>query len=153
MATRRRVRALIVGAAVAAAAACSDGLNPFDPADVYVLRTVGGEPLPALGSQHGDVTVHIVADTLRLRLNGSGSHSGVQRIVSPGSGPDGNLIPQSGDFTYEQVGDRVEITFACPPNALCIRGPHIVGRLVGDILEVELSLGLRVPQIFERVSD
>jgi hypothetical protein len=70
------VRNLLFAAiALAAVTACSDA-DPFGPQDIagaYVLRTVRGEPLPAVFWESDATRLRVFADTLRLNADGTGS--------------------------------------------------------------------------------
>jgi hypothetical protein len=148
----RRARAFVSGALLTVVIGCSDGgLNPFDIGDLYVLRTVGGEPLPAIVNQVGGVTLRVAGDTLRLRPNGTGIRSLVQ-LLEPATSDAPETVRSSSSFTYVIAGDDLRIDFACPPEASCIRGPHIVGRLDGDLLVAEHQRFPHLTQIYERVT-
>lgn len=151
MVTTRRARMFVSGAALVVLG-CSDGLNPFVPGDVYVLRSIAGDPLPAVGGQFGRITVRVVADTLRLLPNGTGVRSNAEFEEFPGDEVlVRRLAPQRSSFTYVRAGDRIEITLECPPEASCVPGPSMVGVLADGILEVERDPPRLGPQVYELV--
>jgi hypothetical protein len=139
---------------VLAVVACSDGLNPFVPGEVYVLRSIGGDPLPAVAGQFGSITLLVLADTLRLLPNGAGVRAQVEvQDFATDEVLLRDLVPRRSSFTYLRTGDRIEFTLACPPEASCVAGPNMVGLLEGNILEVELDPPRRGPQVYELVKN
>lgn len=69
-------------------------------------------------------------DTLVFRDD----HTGVRVRAVEAPGPDGGATSRREGFTYRGVGDAFEITYACPPNASCLGGPHYRARLVREEL-------------------
>ena len=60
------------------ALACSGDLGPGTlVSDTYVLEEVDGDPLPTVRASNEDYALYVVADTIRLRADGTGSSSGV----------------------------------------------------------------------------
>ena len=96
---------------------------------LYVLQRVAGAPLPTVLQTTDQVDIRVLSDTLLLRSDGTGVISGVREIVprEPGGPAEG---PRSIVTTFhsETGGGQIAITFDCPPNALCIQGPHMLAR-------------------------
>ena len=112
--------------------ACGSSTGPSETPGVYVLRQVADNPLPAILTENENYTTYVLADTLRLHGNGTGSVSEVLESV-----PVGSDLPAPGpmhiktDFTYTTTANGdLEITFLCPPMALCIAPPHLIARLI-----------------------
>jgi hypothetical protein len=65
----------LAAVALAAVTACADPLaiGPEDVAGTYVLRTVRGEPLPAVFWESDVTQLRVLADTLRLNADGTGN--------------------------------------------------------------------------------
>lgn len=147
-----RPRAALAAAALAAGlapAACDDPVRPGDLAGVYVLQSVAGDALPTVAYTTPGFAARVLADTLRLAADGTGSEA--RRAVNDPPAPDaGTPYATLSAFTYAVVGGRVEVTYVCPPNADCVAGPHLVARLEGGGLVVEQALAQRVPQVYAR---
>ena len=142
--------ALLLGAALG----CGDPLGPEDVADTFVLRRIGGDPLPAVSFAWADQTTRILADTLRLAADGQAAKVSVREIehlsLSEGEGRLETVRWES-QLRFRVVDGRIEAEYVCGPGALCVRPPHLVARRVGDELRVEYALGDRVPQLYVRV--
>lgn len=70
-------------------------------------------------------------DTLVFR----GDHTGERVRAFQASSPPGGAHSVRQPFTYRGVEAALELTFACPPNASCLAGPHYRARLVrGELL-------------------
>jgi hypothetical protein len=138
--------------ALALLASCGEPTNPARAAGLYVMRLVEDDALPARVFENESVRSTIVADTLRLRPDGTGTHVGVARtdfLYVADRGPETSRYSQ--ELVFRVVGPRVEIGFICPPNANCAPPPHLVAMLRDDGLQVEYAGGSRVPQRYERV--
>jgi len=138
---RFRRPALLIGCMVVALWGCREGLAPGEVMGTYVLAQVGDDPLPAVVFRDGSGVVRIIADTLRLRDAGRGSFVSV-RLIEQGSSAQLPVVPSrlESELTYRIVESRVEVTFACPPNALCAPGPHLIGQRVPRGMIVEQTL-------------
>jgi hypothetical protein len=141
------------------ASSCAQGDAPTggdqdrQGAGLYVLRSVAGYPPPVVANEVA--TLVVIADTIRLGSDGTGSESGVELLVD-------NTLPEGGlkqgyerEFNYRRTGHRIEVEFPCPPNALmlCIAPPHYVGTFTAGGLEFSFALYYRTPLVFERVGD
>ena len=135
IALSNRVTSVLLASATALlAAGCgSDPLAPSEVAGTYVLLSIDGNPLPADAGYSGpaDEAIEVVADTLRLAADGTGSIVTIQETIDyPASGDTSRTRLESTlHFTTSESG--IAITFDCPPNALmlCVAGPHMTARL------------------------
>jgi len=120
---------------------------------VYVLRTVAAAPLPAVVIDNGYAVVTFVADTLRLRPDGSGVQVIAERTRDAGQPEVART--ESRALSYSVVGDRIEISIVCPPTALMLGAapPHYRGALTRTGLRLERALEYRVPLLYERVAE
>jgi hypothetical protein len=140
---------------LSAATACESPLAPRAVAGTYILREVGGDPLPTVLSSNSDVIVHVLVDTLRLTALGVGTQIGL-RVLEPArpsiSAPDTFRVSER--FHFRMFDDRIEVTFDCPPGADCTSGPHLVlhPTTVG-LLGVGGTLVLRGPLDYGLVSN
>lgn len=138
--------------ATAGVLSCGESLGPGSFAGVYVLRAIGSDPLPAVVSSNENVTIFVLADTLRLASNGAGLQVGLRRIL-PAAGEPVDTIRIEWPLYYEAAPPgRIEVTYVCPPNALCTAGPHLVGGLTADGLYLEGAVPDGPPLSYERVS-
>jgi hypothetical protein len=137
---------------VFATLACHDSLAPRDVAGTYVLQSVAMEPLPAEIYRNDYVTVRVMADTLRLRPDGTGTMSG-SHVAEPRQEGMAPAAPTwwSGQVRFRIVDDDVEVTMICPPNANCAPGPHLTARRLDSGLRVHYAFGERVPRVYARV--
>ena len=139
-----RIRALVVGLVIAAG--CSNGVEPLR-GDLYVLLSISGVAVPAPYTATPSVNGRIIADTLAFDDKGGGT----RRTLYEGAGGASDLHRSEDRFTYTRAGDHVEIFIACPPNADCIPGPHLVGTFSNVGLTIETSALSRVPLVFSRI--
>jgi hypothetical protein len=107
----------------------NDPIAPSEVAGTYVLLSIDGNALPAAAGYQGpaDGAVIVIADTLRLAADGSGS---LVRVEQPF--PDPSSVERfESTLHYHTTQGGLEITFDCPPDALmlCVAGPHITARL------------------------
>jgi hypothetical protein len=83
---RTNFRALTIGAAfVVSAASCVEPLGPTDIAGTYVATRIAGAPLPSQ-QPLWDAVRFVIADTLQVEPNGTGTWVEVSEITG-GSGP------------------------------------------------------------------
>ena len=120
---------------------------------VYVLRSVAAAPLPAVVIDNGYAVVTFVADTLRLRPDGSGVQVIAERTRDAGQ-PEVEGM-QVRPLHYTVVGNRIEVSLVCPPTALmlCAAPPHYRGTLTTTGLRLERALEYRVPFVYELVDE
>jgi hypothetical protein len=147
-------RALVAAAALVgvAATACGDVLVPGDVAGRYALREIDGTPLPAVSFSSAEVTRRVHADTIRLGADGRGMEVSVVETTFAGGARHGPQRTET-QLGYRIVGGRVEISYACPPNANCVAGPHLIARYRDGALDVVYGFGDRAPVVFARVGD
>src|SRR5688500_16423188 len=121
-------RSLIAGAMLGAGLGCSDTLAPGDVKGLYVLQSVGADPLPAMLPTGGsNWQLRLIADTIVLRDDGSGVHVRWSQSFQSGS-PEPEPSRWEVELQYRIEGSAIEITFICPPNAMCTAGPHMIAR-------------------------
>ena len=123
----------------------NDPLAPLS-GDQYVLRSIAGVSLPAPYAPNPDHNERIVADTLAFQSNGSG----MRRTVYEGNPDPAARRLEESTFNWIGQGDRVEITFTCPPDALCIQGPHLAGTRSNSEIVITESAISRHPLVFAR---
>ena len=117
----------------------------------YVLQTVSGAPLPALGNGAHMTDFIIVADTLYLDAKGKG----IEVMVGSRPGVAG-VERQKVTFTLSTAAEGVVVVnYFCPDGGLvsCLAGPHHVGRLTALGLTYDSSAMYRSPMVYRRVSD
>ena len=147
-----RVRLLMLSIIASLGSGCRDGLGPGDVAGTYVLERVGGAPLPAEVFRDRHSVMQVVADTLRLRNDGMGRLTSVRVIRQLGSTPAPEIPTQlDSDLRFEVVGLRIDMHFACPIDAACMEGPHLVAHRSETGLIVGSSLVADAPLRYRRV--
>jgi len=138
---------LLVGTA-GGLVACSEAAGP-EYAEVHVLRSVAGDPLPAVYRDGDFATLHILADTLFLANDGTGREVRLSETVDKGDGST-NRYTSVTNFDYVLANGRIEIAYECADMGSCIAPPHLAGAVTITGIAVDLSLG-RVPLLFERL--
>lgn len=127
---------------LSAITSCDSVLQPEDIAMEYVL--LQATPM-VFGS--GVHQYEIVADTLRLAADGSGSE--VVVMVPTQGGPSFRRIDP---YVYRIRGDSLELTFVCPPDADCTPPPHFIGKVTDTGLSLRSPHDPRVRREYDRVS-
>lgn len=138
MPTRRRTFA-VLAALLFTVGACDLPLESESLAGTYALVSVSGAPLPAVlfdDEQHG--RLELVSQTLRLRGDGTGSMVDVTRHRPAGATATRPAESGETELRYRRNDDRLEISFVCPPNALCAEGPHLTGRATRESLQLSV---------------
>lgn len=132
---RSRISLVIPSLLALLAAGCdSDPVAPGKVAAEYVLESVNGGPLPAEKFDNGTFSFILLSETLRLEEDGSGIQESVhQTDFADPTKPD-HRSDSLFRLTYRLLGDRLEVSFYCPPEAICIMGPHLIGRMDGATL-------------------
>jgi len=116
----------------------------------YVLRSIDGTSLPALGNGESMQPFTVLADTIRLYSGGEG----LEIMVSQRAGEAARRQEQTFTVTAPSL-NRLDIDYGCndTPGALasCIAPPHhrLVTTATGLIID-ESAL-YRTPLVFERV--
>jgi hypothetical protein len=138
-------RQVATGLTFATALSCSGPTEPRHIAAAFALVRIAGEALPTYAYVTPGFPSTVIADTLRMNLDGTGASVSVERREPPA--PDApQLHRNESTFQYRIEGARVEISFDCPPLASCVAPPHMVGRLTGDGIRFDYVLSARVPQ-------
>jgi hypothetical protein len=140
--------ASLVGAVVGFVGCGSDAAAP-EIAQAYVLRSVAGDPLPAVFRDGDFTTLHLLADTLFLRTDGTGYEVRLQELVDKSDGST-NRYTSENNLEYTLQDGRIEIAYECADMGSCIAPPHLAGAVTITGIVFDLSLG-RVPLLFERL--
>jgi hypothetical protein len=125
---------------------CKSSLGPLK-GQLLILQSIEGIPLPAPYAENRNLDFRIIADTIALQTYDAGERR--TRIEVDGAG---NTRMDIESFSYVRTGDRVEITFPCPPNALCIKPPHLAGTLTESSFIVDQSVISRKPLVYRRMA-
>ena len=142
---------ILLIATLLGAVACRDRPGPADFAGAYALDLVGESMLPAVILSSESATMRLIADTLRLRADGTGSTASVWEMENPPDAPVRSFL--SSPLRFVVIGDRAEIEFICPINALCAEPPHRIARFSGQGLRVDDMLSDVDPYFYLRFSD
>jgi hypothetical protein len=137
-----------VAVALTAVTACAD--DPFGPQDVagaYVLRTVRGEPIPAVFWESDVTQLWVLADTLRLNADGTGSEIWLLEFKGQyASGPG-----RSESALQFQLRDgRLEGAYVCSGFCLAVVVP-IRGVFTGSGLRLDIAKHGEGPLEFDRI--
>lgn len=125
---------------------CKSSLAPLK-GELFVLQSIASVPLPAPYAENPNLDLRIIADTLGLT-----SFSAGERRTRVETDAAGNTRMDIEKFDYVRTGDHIEISFRCPPNALCIRPPHMVGTLTSESFVVDQSVVSRRPLVYRRMA-
>jgi hypothetical protein len=134
---------------------CGSSSDPNPTASsTYVLTRVSGDALPTVLASNEVGNIRVYADTILLAGDGTGSSRTTTEFIPTAPG-----IPNDGPETFTshlhyRIGlHRVEISFDCPPGADCVGGPHLVGELREDGLELQWGpmMNGREPMEYVRV--
>jgi hypothetical protein len=134
------MRSLLFGALLLIG--CDSGTAPLS-GDIYVLSTVKGLPLPTTYTDLTSFRVHV--DSMAFHANGTGERRSLWDSYQ------GTKEAQRSTFTYVRTGTRIEITFDCPNNALCIAGPHLAGTVDATSMTITESKMSFVPLVFAKL--
>jgi hypothetical protein len=132
-------------------AGCDGLLEPARvEATAWALESLDGAPIPAVSVANDWVTLLTRADTLRFS-----DGRGVNIVYWDAAYTSAEVADESGRtesaFSYRLREGRVEISVACPPNALCVAPPHMYAVPVDALLRVELAGGGGPVRIYRRV--
>src|SRR5688572_8360365 len=103
---------LVLACSLAGSVACDNPLQPSDVAGAYLLRTVRGDPIPALLWQAGGASMRLLSDTLVLNGDGTGyevwhtEFTDQLRITTGRS---------EHPFRFEIHDGQLEGAYVCPP--------------------------------------
>jgi hypothetical protein len=134
----------LVGLLVGLASTSCDSPTEFVLGSTYVMRSIAGDPLPAPWAPNDAVTGRMLGSSVLLTDDGKG------RYLATYEHDGGQTFQQNSELTYTRDGADIAITFTCPPDALCIAGPHLVGRILEDGLRITTSNVIRTPVMFDR---
>ncbi len=110
----------------------------------FVLDNINGQPIPAISFENDFSRYVALADIVVLTSQSRGYQSTRIRVEPPGGGSESETYASTTNFTYELASPLepgilsadIAITFDCPPNAGCIKGPHLTGRIEGSRLSL-----------------
>lgn len=128
--------------------------DPGGPAGVYVLRTVGADPLPTVVFTSEGVTASMIADTIFLHADGTGAIATVEHVRELRPTSEYSFRGES-PLLYEIAGDRLTAEIPCRDVitfAACVRPPHYTGAISTGTLDLDYALEFRVPMHYARVS-
>jgi hypothetical protein len=117
MRSSRSTIRLLLAFGLSVSVACDDPLRPKDVAGTYVLRSVRGDPLPALLWESDGARLRMVADTLVLNADGTGyevSHLEFTNALHTTAGR------HESPFTFAIRDGRLEGSYFCPPEVACL---------------------------------
>jgi hypothetical protein len=118
MPLRRHTRLASAVLALLAFTACDDDpLRPEDAAGAYVLRTVRGEPLPAVLWEGDGMQFRVLADTLHLNADGTGREIWLLELSGQRAAQSSRL---ERPLQFEIRDGRLEGTYLCPPSLYCL---------------------------------
>lgn len=151
-----QIRSVVVIAALAAFG-CSEKQEPTGTAELrrsetYVLRTIDGDPVPAVFNDSEIATERLLADTLILDHGGTGREVQLREVLDKTTGVM-NTYTVTNDLTFSVQDGRIEIAYECNDViifASCIAPPHLVGVVGSTGLLFDHALG-RTPLAFERI--
>ncbi len=148
---RRRLARKITLIALALPLACGEPLAPGDVVGTYALHNVAGDALPTVLYTNEFLTVRVLADTLRFTLDGRGSINTLRENDPRARDGPTQIDRWQTEFSYRVIEDRIEVAFDCPPNASCIKPPHLVLRETSTGLRADFALGARIPLFYRQV--
>jgi hypothetical protein len=140
-------RLLCASLFLVAGIAC-DPLSPEDVAGTYVVRTVRSEPLPVVLWETESDTVQLVADTVRLRRNGTGTEVSIYEMTGDVQHV-ANRLEQ--DIEFEIRDGRLDGGYTCRGLCTAIFVP-IRGVFTGEGLRLEVWKHGNGPIELERVN-
>ena len=107
--------------------------------DVYALTSVGGEPVPTVLFAFEGTTVVVLADTLRFSSHAPGTHVRRQEVTHDTDPGSPRVERYEAEFGYRITGDRIEISYVCPPFASCVAGPHLTGVITDGTIRLDAN--------------
>lgn len=118
----------------------------------YVLRSINGVALPAMGNGASMTDFTMIADTLHLYDSGQG----VEVSVTTRAGVAGTRVQSERFRTSWPSAGTLEIAYYCAdgdpaPLASCIAAPHHQGAFTATGLTLSASVLYRAPLMYERV--
>ncbi len=125
--------------------ACTSSAAPLK-GELFILQSIDGIPLPAPYAEDRLIPFRVVADTIALLASTSG-----ERRVRVEIDNVGTTRFSREAFDYVRNGDRMEISFRCPPGAVCVPPPHLAGTVTTESYLVDLSVISRSPLVYRRM--
>jgi hypothetical protein len=139
---------LTAAVVIATLGACDDPLRPRDVAGTYVLRSVRGDPLPAVVRETNQSQLRVLADSLYLNRDGTGREVWVLESTGPyASGPEHS----ERSLTFQTRGGRLEGTYPCGPLEICVGVIALRGDVTPSGLRLDVNAHASGPLVFERV--
>lgn len=153
----RPIRILVPAllAALAAAGCESATLSPDEVQGTYVLVSYNGAPLPGETASLEDARHYLLADTIELGPDGSGTETTLSRVDFRDPAVADREVASTWTFGYEIDDDRLRVTYGCPLLGLapaatfddvhptsCVPGPHAIGRIEGDDLVISTRVAV-----------
>jgi hypothetical protein len=130
--------------ALAAGLSCSSPLEPLGR-DFYALQSVAGVPLPAPYAPNPSYNGLLIADSIMFRQDGTGARHAVYQEENSTQ-----RYESDESFNWTRDGNRIAITFVCPPTASCIAGPHLRGTVDETSITITESTVMRQPLVYRR---
>jgi hypothetical protein len=126
---------------------------PSATARMYVLRSVAGDPVPAVLIDNEYVTIVALADTIWLEADGSGIEVATERATDKASGTPPVVSSDERPFSYDLAGGRIEVSLECIDVIIrsCVAPPHYQGGLTEARLTLDRALHYRTPLSYDRV--
>jgi hypothetical protein len=128
--------------------ACKEALAPLQ-GELYVLESIGGDPLPAAYAVNQVSDHRILADTVAFAANGTG----VRRTTYDDDAVNGGSYVRDTEFTWAEAGGRVNVSYRCPNDVLadCLPAPHLSGPRTNAALTFDQSAVSRAPLVYRRL--
>jgi hypothetical protein len=147
----RSIRGGVLACIAILAVGCGSPTDSNPLAGTFVLRTIAGEALPALAWETEYTAIHIIADTLLIPPRGRAEERRTAEVHSSVPHHSQKVHTTSSEIGIRLAAGRLELSYVCPPNANCVAGPHLIGRLTDVGLTFETASGMRVPLVYERI--
>jgi hypothetical protein len=136
----------IVAVALLGVACSPSVLDPLT-GDIFVLQSIAGAPLPAAYSIFASFGPHLIADTVAF----VSADAGERRTTYDDSQFSDTRRNRREVFSYIRNGDRIEISFPCPPGASCIKPPHLIGTITVSSFVVDSSVLTLKPLVYRKL--
>lgn len=147
----RSVAILGVLAALGVAAAGCDLTDTPPREGTFALRSIAGEPLPAARWENENVDALVLEETLILFADGTAEdRTTILYQYRNGTTPS-EVDRSTTKLVYQTANGELRLDYPCDDTGDCITGPHLVGRLTEDGLQLDQALYFRVPMVFERI--
>lgn len=118
----------------------------------WMLVSIAGDPLPAIGRQDAASTTFVLGDTLTFLVDSTVQQTGSERLRGGDPTQEAELRIDN-RFRTQTRGDTVALFLKCPRVALCSPGPSFVGQFEGERLTLRLAAaGRRTPLVYRRLS-